>query len=80
MDLRQRLLKLPREFASSGKDATIKFFFDRDYLKAGGVTNDGAIDFKDRGEMPFVESGTILAEKTAIKESRNGKNIYGGNN
>ena len=60
-----------------GKDATIKFFFDRDYLKAGGVTNDGAIDFKDRGEMPFVESGTILAEKTAIKESRNGKNIYG---
>ncbi|MDM8535217.1 FapA family protein [Desulfobacterales bacterium HSG17] len=60
-----------------GKDSTIKFFFDRDYLKAGGVTNDGAIDFKDRGEMPFVESGTILAEKTAIKESRNGKNIYG---
>ncbi len=60
-----------------GKDAKIKFFFDRDYLKAGGVTNDGVIDFKDRGEMPFVELGTMLAEKTPIKESRNGKNIYG---
>ncbi len=60
-----------------GKDAKIKIFFDSDYLKAGGVTNDGVIDFKDRGEMPFVELGTMLAEKTPIKESRNGKNIYG---
>jgi uncharacterized protein (DUF342 family) len=60
-----------------GKDAIIKFFFDRDYLKAGELTNEGVIDFKDRGEMPFVELGTKLAEKTPIKESRNGKNIYG---
>ena len=60
-----------------GKDASIKFFFDSDYLKAGGVTDDGVIDFKDRGEMPFVELGTMLAEKTPIKESCNGKNIYG---
>jgi len=60
-----------------GKDAKIKFYFDRDYLKAGGLTEDGIIDFKERGEMPFVELGALLAEKTPMKESQNGKNIYG---
>lgn len=60
-----------------GEDARIEYFFDTDYLKAGGMTDDGAIDFKDRGEIPLVEVDTVLAEKTPLLESRPGHNIYG---
>jgi uncharacterized protein (DUF342 family) len=60
-----------------GKDARVEFFFNTDYLKAGGLTKDGVIDFKDRGEVPHVEEGTMLAEKIPMVESRTGHNIYG---
>ncbi len=60
-----------------GKDAKIEFFFNTDYLKAGGLTKDGTIDFKDRGEIPHIEEGTVLAEKIPMVEARRGHNIYG---
>ncbi len=60
-----------------GKDARIEFFFNTDYLKAGGLTTDGAIDFKDRGEIPHVEEGTVLAEKIPMVEARRGHTIFG---
>ncbi len=60
-----------------GRDARVEFFFNTDYLKAGGMTNDGVIDFKDRGEIPFVEEGTVLAEKIPMVESSRGRNIFG---
>ncbi len=60
-----------------GKDARVEFFFNIDYLKAGGMTQDGSIDFKDRGEVPHVEEGTVLAEKIPLVEARIGHNIYG---
>ncbi len=60
-----------------GKDAKIEFFFNTDYLKAGGLTEEGSIDFKDRGEVPFIEAGTVLAEKSPMVEARNGRSIFG---
>ncbi|OGQ92778.1 MAG: hypothetical protein A3J85_04175 [Desulfobacula sp. RIFOXYA12_FULL_46_16] len=60
-----------------GKDARIEFFFNIDYLKVGDLTADGGIDFKERGEIPFVEAGTVLAEKIPLIEARKGHNIYG---
>ncbi len=60
-----------------GKNASVEFFFNTDYLTAGGVTEDGVIDFKDRGEIPLVEEGTVLAEKIPMVESCHGHNIYG---
>ncbi len=60
-----------------GKDAKIEFFFNTDYLTAGDVTEEGSIDFKERGEVPFIEAGTVLAEKTPIIESKNGRSIFG---
>lgn len=60
-----------------GKDARVEFFFNTDYLKAGGMTQDGTIDFKERGEIPHVEEGTVLAEKIPMVEARSGHNIYG---
>ena len=59
-----------------GKNAKIEYFFDTDYLKAGGVSASGKIDFKDRGIIPQVEKGTVLAEKTPLKESFSGKTIF----
>lgn len=60
-----------------GQDAKLEFFFNIDYLKAGGLDADGNIDFKERGEIPNVEEGTVLAEKTPMVLSRMGQNIYG---
>jgi uncharacterized protein len=60
-----------------GQDAKLEFFFNTDYLKAGGLDGEGNIDFKERGEIPNVEEGTVLAEKTPMVKSRKGQNIYG---
>jgi len=60
-----------------GQDAKVEFFFNTDYLKAGGMDEKGNIDFKQRGEIPLVEKGTVLAEKTPRVEARWGQNIYG---
>ena len=60
-----------------GRDAAIEYFFDTDHLKAGNIDEEGNIDFKDRGEIPQVNKETVLAEKTPMKESANGINIYG---
>ncbi len=60
-----------------GKDAKIEFFFNTDYLKVGGLLENGTMDFKERGEIPFIEAGTLLAEKIPMIEARRGHNIYG---
>ncbi len=60
-----------------GEDAKLEFFFNTNYLKAGGMGSDGNIDFKQRGEIPLVEEGTVLAEKIPMKVPRQGQTIYG---
>lgn len=60
-----------------GKDAKLEFFFNTDYLKAGGLDDKGNIDFKQRGDIPYVEAGTVLAEKTPAVAARNGQNLFG---
>ncbi|WDP91543.1 MAG: DUF342 domain-containing protein [Desulfobacter sp.] len=59
-----------------GKDARVEYYFDTDHLKASGVDAEGKIDFKDRGEIPWVEEGTLLAEKFPMSEARNGRTIF----
>ncbi|MCG8565059.1 MAG: FapA family protein [Desulfobacterales bacterium] len=60
-----------------GQDGKIEYFFNTDYLKAGGMDGSGNIDFRQRGQVPHVEPGTLLAEKTPMVPFRQGKNIYG---
>jgi uncharacterized protein (DUF342 family) len=62
--------------AQLGKDSRIEYYFDTDHLKAGGFDEEGNIDFKDRGEIPWVEEGSLLAEKFPMKEARSGYNIF----
>ncbi len=60
-----------------GTDAQIIYMFERDYLKPGELAEDGTIDFKDRGDIPFVSAGAVLAEKIPPKEGKDGVNVYG---
>ncbi len=60
-----------------GEDAKVAYFFSTDYLKAGGMDENGTIDFRQRGEIPLVEKGTVLAEKTPRVKPSSGVNIYG---
>lgn len=60
-----------------GTDAQIVYMFEKDYLKAGYLAEDGTMDFKNRGDIPFVAKGDILAEKIPLKEGKEGVNIYG---
>jgi uncharacterized protein (DUF342 family) len=60
-----------------GRNAEVKYHFDTDYLKVGKVTDSGGIDFKNRGEIPFVEEGTLLAEITPALPGRTGMDIFG---
>ena len=59
-----------------GKDARIEYFFETDHLKAGGIDEDGNIDFKDRGPIPWVKKESLLARKFPMTEAGEGKNIF----
>lgn len=60
-----------------GVDAKIDYLFEIDYLKPGELTEDGNIDYRQRGEIPFVAPGDVIAEKTPLEEGKDGFNIYG---
>lgn len=60
-----------------GKPGNIRYFFDTNYLKIGAINETGNIDFKNRGEIPYVEKGTLLAEITPAIPGKDGRDIYG---
>lgn len=61
----------------TGIDAAIKYYFDTDPLKIGTVKEGGGIDFKDRGDIPQVNKGDLLAEKIPAVEGATGHDVYG---
>jgi len=60
-----------------GRPPKIKYHFETDPLKAGTMDESGAIDFKDRGKIPQVEEGEIIAKIIPPKEGVPGTDIYG---
>ena len=60
-----------------GRDASIKYIFELDPLKVGLIKQGGAIDFKDRGVVPQVKKGDLLAKKKPGTEGSPGTDIYG---
>jgi len=60
-----------------GADAELIVHFQREYLNPGKLTEDGKIDFKDRGAVPFVLKGDLLAQIIPEKPGKPGEDIYG---
>ncbi|MBA4367606.1 MAG: hypothetical protein C0403_08200 [Desulfobacterium sp.] len=65
------------ENPTPGKDAVITYFFNSDYLKACRINEDGTIDYKDRGVVPHVNAGDLIAEKIPAQEGKDGFDVYG---
>ena len=60
-----------------GKSGEIHYHFETDYLKAGVITEEGIIDFRDRGDLPFVRKDDLLATLIPPVEGTSGCDIYG---
>ncbi len=60
-----------------GKNSVIHYLFDTDPVKVGQITEEGAIDFREREAIPQVEAGTILAEKEPAIDKVDGRTVYG---
>ena len=58
-----------------GKDASIQYHFDTDPLRVGTIKEGGNIDFKDKGEIPQVKEGTLLAERIPPEEGTPGTSV-----
>ena len=55
----------------------IVYHFDTDPLKIGTLTEDGLMDWKDRGILPQVKEGDLLAEKIPGPKGKEGMDVYG---
>lgn len=65
------------EPSEPGQDATVEYLFEIHPLKAGRETSEDTMDFKDRGDIPQVNVGDVLARKTPVVEGRPGKDVHG---
>ena len=55
----------------------IIYHFDTDPLKIGTLTEEGLMDWKDRGTLPQVKEGELLAEKIIGPKGKEGMDVYG---
>lgn len=60
-----------------GRSAKIYYHFKTDYTTPGRIKEDGSIDFKERGEIPFVSKDDVLAVKSEGIEGRQGIDLSG---
>ncbi len=58
-----------------GYPGKIKYNFETEFTNPGKINEDGSIDFKVRGDIPYVNKGDVLAVKTPIKEGKPGINV-----
>ena len=59
------------------RDAEITYHFPVDFLMAGKLKSDGSIDFRERGETPFVGKDMLLAEKKPPVYGMTGLDVSG---
>jgi len=58
-------------------EVVVKHHFDTDPLKVGMIKEGGYIDFKDRGSIPQVKEGDLLAEKVLPTDGVPGRDVLG---
>ncbi len=59
------------------QDGSVEYFFEIHYTNPGKILENGSIDFRDRGNVPFVEAHHLLARKTPPQNGIPGKDVYG---
>lgn len=59
-----------------GKNGRITWHFPVNHSVPGRMGYDGTMDFRDKGETPFVEKDALLAEKTSAVEGADGVDVY----
>ncbi|MCG8566738.1 MAG: FapA family protein [Desulfobacterales bacterium] len=59
------------------KDGAVEYFFEINYTNPGKILENGTIDFRDRGNIPYVDAHTLLGRKTPAEKGIPGKDIYG---
>ncbi|MCP4670437.1 MAG: DUF342 domain-containing protein [Desulfobacula sp.] len=60
-----------------GKEGKITYNFKIDYSNPGRIREDGSIDFRERGKVPFVKKGDLLASLQPSVEGIVGVNLAG---
>lgn len=63
--------------AVAGTPGKLTLFFDNNYLKAGTIREDGTMDWKDRGAIPHIHEGEVLARIEDGTEGTPGISICG---
>lgn len=61
---------------NAGEDAALKYHFAKDQ-KVGTMGTHGEIDFKNKGEVPFVHQGDLLIEKIPAVPCSPGHDVMG---
>ncbi|MBU3953341.1 MAG: DUF342 domain-containing protein, partial [Proteobacteria bacterium] len=59
------------------EDAVIKYHFPTDFRHIGKVSEDGSINFRDRGEIPFAKENAFLAARIPPKKGTPGIDVTG---
>ncbi len=60
-----------------GKDGSVEYSFTTDFTNPGKIMDDGRMDFRDRGAIPYVSKGDMLATKTPAEPGKEGMSISG---
>lgn len=65
------------EAAEPSVDGFIEYHFDTAPLQVGEARDDGTVDFAEKGEVPVVAAGTLLARRVPAVRGRAGRTIHG---
>jgi len=60
-----------------GKDGKIKYHFKTDFTNPGKINEDGTIDFRQRGNIPYVSCDDLLGEKIPPQYGKPGITVSG---
>lgn len=55
----------------------VHYYFPIDFKRPGKLNPDGSIDYRERGEVPHVEEGTLLASKIFPEPGKPGLDVKG---
>lgn len=62
----------------SGVNARVEVYFEKEPLKAGAIDESNKIDFRDRGEIPQVKEGDLMAVKIPAEKGLPGRDVCDG--